>query len=167
MLRAAERFQDWVTDQADRWRAPIVEAPKDRRDEFGELYFRGAEPDQVVVILKAHEPARIMTAIGDRKVNRWPLQIADRWVVQYNFYDNDRRWGRMFVRICRYLPFSARVCLNQHHWLANFMLEGRHRLRAILACLSAVRRTRASPGLGRHLECRGPVQLVPEMAGLF
>jgi hypothetical protein len=44
---------------------------------------RGAEPDEVVVILKAREPAWIMTAIGDRKTNRWHLQIADRWVVQY------------------------------------------------------------------------------------
>src|SRR4029077_1281429 len=45
------------------------------------------------------------------------------WIVQYNFYVNDQRWGRMFVRICPYLPFSARVCLNQHHWLANRMRE--------------------------------------------
>jgi hypothetical protein len=29
----------------------------------------------------------------------------------------------MFVRICPYLPFSARVCLNQHHWLANRLHE--------------------------------------------
>ena len=84
---------------------------------------QGAKPDQVVVILKAREPARIMTAIGDKKENRWHLQIAQRWVVQYNFYVNDRRWGRMFVRMCPYLPFSARVCLNQHHWLANRMRE--------------------------------------------
>ena len=120
---AAEQFQDWVKDQADRWNAPVVEAPKGRRDEFVEPYFRGAQPDEVVVILKAREPARIMTAIGDRKTNRWHLQIADRWVVQYNFYISDRRWGRMFVRMCPYLPFSARVCLNQHHWLANRMQE--------------------------------------------
>ncbi|MET0217297.1 MAG: hypothetical protein ABW205_05110, partial [Burkholderiales bacterium] len=78
-----------------------------------------AKPDAVVVILRAREPARIMTAIGDGKSNRWHLAIANRWVVQYNFYINDREWGRMFVRICPYLPFSARVCLNQHHWLAN------------------------------------------------
>ena len=51
-------------DQADRWNAPLVEAPKGRSDEFVEPYFRGAEPDEVVVILKAREPARIMTAIG-------------------------------------------------------------------------------------------------------
>ena len=29
----------------------------------------------------------------------------------------------MFVRMCPYLPFSARVCLNQHHWLANRLRE--------------------------------------------
>ena len=51
------------------------------------------------------------------------MQIADRWIVQYNFYVNDQRWGRMFVRMCPYLPFSARVCLNQHHWLANRMRD--------------------------------------------
>src|SRR6476659_238467 len=118
---AAEQFQLWVKEQAEKWNTPIVEAPKGRRDEFVAPYFKGAKPDQVVVILKAREPARIMTAIGDKKVNRWHLQIADRWIVQYNFYVSDQCWGRMFVRICPYLPFSARVCLNQHHWLANRM----------------------------------------------
>ena len=63
---AAEQFQTWVKEQADRWAAPIVEAPKGRRDEFVEPYFKRARPDQVVVILKAREPARIMTAIGDQ-----------------------------------------------------------------------------------------------------
>jgi hypothetical protein len=40
-------------------------------------------------------------------------------VKQYNFSLLDREWGRMFVRVCPYVPFSARVCFNQHHWLAN------------------------------------------------
>src|SRR5271165_428953 len=120
---AAEQFQCWVKEKADKWNAPIVEAPKGRRDEFVDPYFKGAKPDQVVVILKAREPARIMTAIGDKKLNRWHLQIADRWIVQYNLYVNDQRWGRIFVLMSPYLPFSARVCLNQHHWLANRMRE--------------------------------------------
>ncbi len=59
-----------------------------------------------------------MIAIGNKKENRWHLQIAQRWVVRYNFHSNDERRGRMFVRMCPCLPFSARVCLNQHHWLA-------------------------------------------------
>src|SRR5215469_11417002 len=62
----AQQFQGWVAHRAKKWGAPIVEAPKGRRDEFVEPYFRKARPDQVVVILKAREPARIMTAIGDQ-----------------------------------------------------------------------------------------------------
>jgi hypothetical protein len=104
----ADKFQKWVTNRAQKWCAPIVEALRGRRDEFVDPYFRRAKPDQVVVILKAREPARIMIAIGNKQDNRWHLQIAQRWVQQYNFYVNDRRWGRMFVRLCPYLPFSAR-----------------------------------------------------------
>ena len=119
----ADQFQIWLKAWASKRSIPIMDAPQGRRDDFVDPHFNRAKPDEVVVILKAREPARIMIAVGDNKTNRWHLQIANRWIVQYNFYINDRRWGRMFVRICPYLPFSARVCLNQHHWLANRMHE--------------------------------------------
>jgi hypothetical protein len=119
----ASQFQNWIVNRSQKWGAPILETPEGRRDEFVDHYFRRAQPDQVVAILKAREPARIMIAIGNKKENRWHLQIAQRWVIQYNFYVNDKQWGRMFVRVCPYLPFSARVCLNQHHWLANRMRQ--------------------------------------------
>ena len=119
----ADRFQQWLASWVQRRGIPVLEAPKGRRDEFVEPYFKHAKPDEVVAVLKAREPARILIAIGDKASNRWHLQFAERWVVQYNFYVNDQRWGRMFVRMCPYLPFSARVCLNQHHWLANRMRE--------------------------------------------
>jgi hypothetical protein len=115
----ADGFQQWLKSWSAKRNVPILEAPKGRRDEFVEPYFKNAEPDAIVAVVKAREPARI----GDRAANRWHLQFAERWVVQYNFYVNDARWGRMFVRMCPYLPFSARVCLNQHHWLANRMRE--------------------------------------------
>jgi hypothetical protein len=121
----AEQFHNWVKHRALKWRAPIVDAPAGRRDDFVAPYFRRAKPDQVTVILRAREPARIMIAIGKPQDQRWHLQITQRWVVQYNFYVNDRRWGRMFVRMCPYFPFSARVCLNQHHWLANRLRDER------------------------------------------
>jgi hypothetical protein len=117
----AEQFGNWVKNRCQKWDAPILEAPEGRRDDFVDHFFRGAKPDQLVVILKAREPARIMIAIGSEQ--HWYLQLAQRWIVQYNFYINDQRWGRMFVRMCPYLPFSARVCLNQHYWLANRMRE--------------------------------------------
>ena len=57
----AAQYQRWVTAQAKAWRAPIVDAPAGRRDAFVEPYFRRAKPDQVVVIVKGREPARILT----------------------------------------------------------------------------------------------------------
>jgi hypothetical protein len=119
----AGQFQNWVINRSQKWGAPILEAPQSRRDEFIKPYFRRAKTNEVVAIVKGREPARIMIAIGNKKDDRWHLQIAQRWVVQYNFYVKDERWGPMFVRMCPYLPFSARVCLNQHHWLAQRMRD--------------------------------------------
>ncbi len=90
-----------------------------RRDDFVDSYFRRAKANEVVVILKAREPARILIANGNTQDDRWHLEIRQRWVNQYSIYLNDAHWGRMFVRLCPYFPFSARVCLNQHHWLAS------------------------------------------------
>ena len=119
----ADQYKNWATNRSQKWKAPILEAPEGRRDDFMDPYFKRAKPDEVVAILRAREPARILIANGNKKDDRWHLQMAQRWVIQYNFYINDARWGRMFVRVCPYFPFSARVCLNQHHWLANRMRE--------------------------------------------
>jgi len=119
----AEQYRNWVTNRSQKWDLPILEAPDGRRDDFIDPYFKRAKPGQVVAILRAREPGRILVANGNKKDDRWHLQITQRWVIHYNFYVNDARWGRMFVRMCPYFPFSARVCLNQHHWLAIRMRE--------------------------------------------
>jgi hypothetical protein len=115
----AGQYHNWVTNRSVTWDVPLLDAPREARDKFVEPYFQHAKPDQVVAILKAREPARRLIAIGKKAENRWHLAFAQRWVVHYNFYVNDAHWGRMFVRMCPYFPFSARVCLNQHHWVAN------------------------------------------------
>jgi hypothetical protein len=150
----ADQFHNWVQNRSKKWDAPILDAPESRRDEFVEPYFRRAKRDQIVVILKAREPARILTAIGNKKDNRWHLQLAQRWVVQYNFYVHDRNWGRMFVRLCPYFPFSARVCLNQHHWLAHRMrqegLDFQQTSNAFLRCRNPQRLQELADSLTAH-----------------
>jgi len=64
LLDIAQQFQNWVKNRSQKWGAPILEAPEGRRDDFVDPYFKHAKKDQVVVILKAREPARIMVAIG-------------------------------------------------------------------------------------------------------
>lgn len=117
----ANDYHNWVLRSAQNWSVEIVDAPEGRRDEFVEPYFDKAEPDRVAVIVKAREPAGIMTATGGG--DRWHLETKYRWVNQYNFYLRDAEWGPMFVRICPYFPFSTRICLNQHHWLALKMKQ--------------------------------------------
>src|SRR5262249_43116879 len=139
----AKQFHNWVIHRSKKWGVPILDAPEGRRDEFVQRYFKAANPDQGVCILKAREPARIITAIGAKEEDRWHLQLKQRWVDQYNFYIHDRQWGRMFVRVCPYLPFSARVCLNQHYWIAHRLKQQGVRFRlstnAFTSCADPVR----------------------------
>jgi hypothetical protein len=128
LTEIADQFQYWLKNRSEKWGAPILESPDgggqdSRRDRLLDPYFQNAQPNQVVAILKAREPARILVAIGDKDNDSPHLEYKQRWVNQFNFYLQDARWGRMFVRMCPYFPFSARVCVNQHHWLAIRMRE--------------------------------------------
>jgi hypothetical protein len=128
LTEIADQFQYWLKNRSEKWGVPILEPPDgagddSRRDKFMDPYLENAKPNQVAAILKAREPARILVAIGDKDNDSPHLEYKQRWVNQFNFYVNDPHWGRMFVRMCPYFPFSARVCLNQHHWLAIRMRE--------------------------------------------
>ena len=71
LTEIANQFQNWLKNRSEKWSAPVLDAPAGRRDEFVEPYLKKTKPDEVAVILKAREPARIMTAIGNKKDNRW------------------------------------------------------------------------------------------------
>jgi hypothetical protein len=71
LTEIADQFQYWVKNRSEKWGAPILEPPagdndESRRNKFVEQYFQHAQPNQVVAILKAREPARILVAIGDK-----------------------------------------------------------------------------------------------------
>lgn len=147
----AGQYQDWVTNRSLAWAAPVLDDPKDRRDEFMEPYFKHAQPDQIVAIIKAREPARILVSIGSK--DRYHLKFKYRWVDQYNSYLNDREFGRMFVRLCPYFPFPARICLNPHYWLANRMKDRGIRFKQ---CANAFLRCSEPKTLQRLSDCLLP-----------
>src|SRR5438105_2631892 len=84
----ADQFQNWVKNRSEKWGTPILEAPEggddSRRDKFILPYFEHAKPNQVVAILKAREPARILVAIGGKDNDSPHLEYKQRWVNQYN-----------------------------------------------------------------------------------
>jgi hypothetical protein len=120
----ATQYHHWVQYCSRKSGAPLLDAPEEeRREHFVNPYFQGVRSDRIVVILKAREPARILVSIGQQATEQGHLEYKKRWVDQYNFYIHDRAWGRLFVRICPYFPFPARVYLNQHYWLAQRLDE--------------------------------------------
>jgi hypothetical protein len=72
----ANQYHYWVLNRSQKWQVEIHKDPGDRRDDFVKPLFRRAQPDQVVTIIKAREPARILTAIG--KDQNWHLEIKPR-----------------------------------------------------------------------------------------
>ena len=39
------------------------------------------------------------------------------YVKHYYFYVHDREWGPGFLKICTYLPYPVKLCLNGHEWV--------------------------------------------------
>ena len=122
LVRISDEYEQWVKTYAAQQEVKIFTADEagERRDQFMEPYFTGAQPDETVGIIKAREPVCIMTAISNKQRNTGShLEAKLRWVNQYNYYINDQDFGPMFVRVCPYFPFTARLCLNQHDWIAQ------------------------------------------------
>ncbi|MBV9169482.1 MAG: hypothetical protein JOZ81_05295 [Chloroflexi bacterium] len=116
----SDDYHRFVGRLAAEQRVPIIEPPRGvRREDWVEpFYQRLGSRFGIAVILKSRENARIAVSYATpRGGNR--IEVLTRFVWQYYFYLRDRDWGRMFVRVSTYFPFNARVCVNQHEWLAR------------------------------------------------
>jgi hypothetical protein len=110
-------YHHFVLALAEKHHVQIVPPPKGvRREEWVEPFYQQLQGQSgIAVILKSRENARVAVSFprqGDH------VELLNRFVHQYYFYLQDRDFGRMFLRICPYFPFSARACLNGHEWLA-------------------------------------------------
>src|SRR5260370_27339254 len=94
----ADQFQYWVKNRSVKWGVPILEPSvgdddESRRDKLLDAYFHDAKPNQVVAILKAREPARILIAVGDKDNDSPHLEYKQRWVTPFNSYVNNPDCG--------------------------------------------------------------------------
>jgi hypothetical protein len=110
-------YHHFVQALAEKRHVEVLMPPKGvRREEWVEPFYQQLQGQTgIAVILKARENARVAVSFprqGDH------VELLNRFVQQYYFYIQDRDFGRMFLRVCPYFPFSARLCLNGHEWLA-------------------------------------------------
>jgi hypothetical protein len=150
--QVSEDYHRFVGQLASTHGTPIVEPPKGvRREDWVEPFYKAfGHRFGIVVILKSRENARVAVSYptpsgGNR------IEVCTRFVWQYYFYLRDQQWGRMFLRICPYLPFNARVCVNQHEWLARRLedegLSFRKAANAVLTCSDPERLQQLADGL--------------------
>ena len=163
-------YHRWVHTFAHERAIPIVVPPKGiRREDWVEEYYHQPQTEQhgIAVILKTREQSKVAVSF---KTSGLPhLEVLPRSVLQYYFYIQDADFGRMFFRICPYLPFNSRMSVNGHSWLAcRLASEGiafRQSDNAFLACANPVRLQELADSFGpEHIQAcaqRWLSQLLP------
>jgi hypothetical protein len=115
-----DAFKTGVRAWATRQGIPWIEFQKgERKDDMVQWYrdrFRGTHG--VVCVGVAQERAKAWTAT--KQVQGRHLHFAYRWktvcVNHYYLYFVDREWGPGFLKVCGYVPYTMKLCLNGHEW---------------------------------------------------
>ena len=130
-------YHDWVRQWAQQQNVEIVTPPKVRRENWVQPYYQQLAQDEgVAVILKTLERANI--AVSQATSGEPHIELKPRHVWQYYFYVRDSSLGPLWLRVCPYFPFNARICLNGHNWSAQRMrnagIQFRQEDNAFLTC---------------------------------
>lgn len=140
----SQDYTRFVEDMASRQHIPIVQPPRHvRREEWVTPFYRRLKGQPgIAVILKSREGARVAVSYATRSGGHH-IELCQRFVNQFYFYIQDAEFGRLFIRMCPYLPFNARLLINGHEWLACQMRRAGIRYRqqgnAFLACSDPTR----------------------------
>jgi hypothetical protein len=110
-------YHRFVQRLAEERHVDILEPPKDvRREEWVEPFYQHLRgQDGRAVLLQSRENARGAVSFPSRGNH---IELCQRFVWQDYFDLQDPGFGRMYLRICPYFPFNARVCVNGHEGLA-------------------------------------------------
>lgn len=93
----------------------------------------------VIAVVVHQESGRVFTSrhAGGRRTNFW-VREERRLVNHYYFYLRDREYGDGFVRMSSYAPFSTRIWLNAHGYLAAQLRQRRIKFRMLDNCVVEV-----------------------------
>lgn len=110
---------------------PVVHFEKGQRKEaIAEPYFQEAEREgreRVVLVGVAQEKASAFRPVGkqQRVPGKFAVARVSVFVKFFYLYIWDADWGRTFIKICTYAPWSIRVWLNGHDWLKRQLVRRR------------------------------------------
>lgn len=100
---------------------PVVHFERgQRKDDIAAEYRADFEAEQGVVFIGvAQERASSFKGkkrVKDGKIVDFDYSRQPVYVNHYYFYLQDRYWGPAFIKVCSYLPYAIKLCLNGHEW---------------------------------------------------
>jgi hypothetical protein len=118
--KRGEQFRKAVQEYAQENGIPIVHFERgQRKDDVAAEYRRKfSQAEGVVFIGVAQERANSFKARKKDKKGyvgfEWSRQSV--FVNHYYFYLRDEDFGPAFIKVCSYVPYAIKVCLNGHEW---------------------------------------------------
>jgi hypothetical protein len=98
-----------------------------RKDDVAQQYLAAFEGDEGVLFVgKAQEKASVFRTEKRRdaqgKTYPWIIR-STAMPNHYYFYILDRDFGPLFIKVCSYFPYPAKLCLNGHEWLKRQLTQ--------------------------------------------
>jgi len=98
-----------------------------RKDDVAQTYRARCDgEDSVLFVGKAQEKASVFRTEKRRdaqgKTYPWIIR-STAMVNHYYFYILDRDFGPIFIKVCSYFPYAAKLCLNGHEWLKRQLTQ--------------------------------------------
>jgi hypothetical protein len=130
--------------------------PRERKDDVVAPYRQAfTAREGVVLIGVAQEKARSFKATKRRlSGGAVTFDYTRQWVYvkHYYFYVQDRAWGPGFLKVCTYLPYPVKLCLNGHEWVKQQLVQRRLAFTSLdngfLTCTDPAALQRVADGLG-------------------
>ena len=98
-----------------------------RKDDIAQRYLASFEGEEGVLFVgKAQEKAHVFRTEKrcDGAGKKYPWIIRSTAMVNhYYFYIVDQDFGPLFIKVCSYFPYPAKLCLNGHEWLKRQLTQ--------------------------------------------
>lgn len=119
--RISARFDREVHQFAEKRCIPWVEFAKGQRkdDLMRERLSTFTGTEGVVFIGRAQEKTNVFRTEKRRNASgeRYPWVVKTSAVINhFYFYCLDQDFGPFFLKFCSYFPYTAKLCINGHHW---------------------------------------------------
>jgi len=112
--RAARRLYAFATAKKIKI---LTDVTDERKHDVAETYLKNFDQeDGIFLIMKVREMVPIYEAPKNK--SQVHLEKKMRYVNYYYFHIKDKKWGHVTIGVCPHPPFTMKIILNAHDWLA-------------------------------------------------